>query len=83
MCRQILIRQEGQATNFDQNSVTVFAESLVSQNKNLGSCKVDEIGAKSGQFMMKIGAFLGRKQARLSFILVFIKQIYLLRFFVF
>ena len=30
------------------------AESLVIPNENLGSCKVDEIGAKSGQFMMKI-----------------------------
>ena len=57
------------------------SESLVSPNENLGSCKVDEIGAKSGQFMMKIGAFLGRKQARLCFILVFVKQIYMLRFF--
>jgi hypothetical protein len=58
-----------------------WAESLVSPNENLGNCKVDEIGAKSGQIMMKIGAFLGRKQARLCFILVFIKQIYVLRFF--
>ena len=40
------------------------SESLESPNENLGSWKVDEIGAKSGQFMMKIGAFLGRKQAR-------------------
>ena len=56
-------------------------ESLVSPNENLGSIKVDEIGANSGQFMIKIGAFLGRKQARLCFILVFNNQIYMLRFF--
>ena len=46
-----------------------------------GMFEAEEIGAKSGQFMMKIGAFLARKQARLCFIFVYIKQICMLRFF--
>ena len=65
---------------FNNPEKRIRTESLVRTNRNLGSSKSHEIGAKSGQFLPKIGVFRGRKVARGCFTLIFIKQILMPRF---